>query len=232
MYHRVDDCPTSTALASNYVSPSRFADQLDAFLEWGYTPIEFDDWIAHRTRGAVLPPRPLIVTFDDGYTCFDLNAWPMLRARGIRPCVFLVAGEIGGTNSWEVEGQRTPLLSANRIRALREEGVRFGAHGVRHVPLARVPTSDARLELTRSRSMLEDVVGEPMRVFAYPYSNQNASVRRLAREAGYHLAVRGKGRLNWTGTDPHGLRRILMNDRMTVRRLRRTLTRLRWLRVG
>jgi peptidoglycan/xylan/chitin deacetylase (PgdA/CDA1 family) len=231
MYHQVDQIPPATRYASNYVTPKRFVEQVDALLGWGYTPITFDEWIGYRNGAASLPRWPLIITFDDGYTCFERNAWPVLQARGIRPWMFLVAGEVGGTNRWDAEGVPQPLLDAPRIRALQGEGVRFGAHGLRHVPLGRVPVTVAKQELAESRSILEDVLGEPVTTFAYPYSNQNRAVRELARETGYTIAVRGKGRMNDKRTDLYGMRRILMHDEMTVRRLKWTLARLRWMTV-
>ena len=231
MYHKVDEIPTSTAYPSNYVTPHRFVEQIDALIAWGYSPITFDDWMGYRIGKTQLPPLPLIVTFDDGYLCFERNAWPVLHARGIQPWVFLVAGELGGTNRWDADAPAQPLLDAPSIRALHREGVQFGAHGVRHVPLARVPAAVAKQELADSRSILGDVLGEPVTAFAYPYSNQSRAVRQMARETGYTVAVRGKGRMNGRRTDPYGMRRILMHDQMTVGRLRWTLARLRWLTI-
>ena len=75
---------------------------MDALLEWGYRTITFEQWLEHSANPAsVLPDKPLIVTFDDGYTCFDEHAWPVLKARGMSATVFLVADQIGGTNAWE-----------------------------------------------------------------------------------------------------------------------------------
>jgi peptidoglycan/xylan/chitin deacetylase (PgdA/CDA1 family) len=232
MYHKIDALRDGVRFPGNYVSPVRFERQMDALLDWGYRTIRFDHWLDYRDGRAVsLPSKPLIVTFDDGYTCFDRNAWPVLRARGMGATVFLVAGQIGGTNAWDTEELTEPLLDAQRIRALRAEGVEFGSHSVTHPPLAKIPADQALDELRRSRAMLSDVVGEAVSVFAYPFSNQSRAVRALAREAGYRAAVRGKGRMNWRRTDPYGLRRIKVEPAMTSGDLRRVLRRERYLRV-
>ena len=122
----------------------------------------------------------------------------MLKARGMRATVFLVAGQIGGTNAWETATRQFPLLDAARIRALQAEGVRFGSHSVNHRPLARIPASDALEELTRSRGSLSELLGHDVDVFAYPFSNQSrtcaisrtepATVRR-ARQRPHELAA-------------------------------------------
>lgn len=229
MYHKVDELVNGVRHPGNYVRPADFARQLDALLAWGYRTIGFAQWIESRAARTTtnLPEKPLIVTFDDGYTCFDTHAWPALRARGMDATVFLVSGQIGGVNAWESDEIELPLLSATRILALQSEGVRFGSHSVAHRPLANIPVEDARDELTCSRTHLGELLGRDVDVFAYPFSNQNGVVRELAREAGYRCAVRGKGRMNSLTTDLFGLRRIKVEPTTTVESLERTLARER-----
>jgi peptidoglycan/xylan/chitin deacetylase (PgdA/CDA1 family) len=230
MYHKVDELPSDVRTPGNFVAPELFARQLDALAAWGYRTIDFADWLAYRDGGRTLPKRPLILTFDDGYTCFDERAWPALRAHDMGAWVFLVASQIGGTNAWD-RGERTfPLLGPERIAALQREGVRFGSHGDLHVPLARVPREQAAADLRRSRDTLAELLGRSVEVVAYPFSNQNRAVRQAARDAGYRCAVRGKGRMNSPRTDRFGLRRIKMDSTMTVDRLERTLFRERYFR--
>lgn len=232
MYHKVDELRTGVRHSGNFVSPSLFERQMDALLVWGYRTITLEQWLDYRDGNLrTLPKKPLVLTFDDGYTCFDEHAWPVMKPRGLRGTVFLVAGEIGGWNSWDREEMRLPLLGAERIRALQEEGVHFGSHSFSHVPLARVAPERAADELTRSRAVLSELLGRTVRTLAYPFSNQSAAVRELARTAGYRCAVRGKGRMNWRWTNPFGLRRIKMDNAMTVSRLGRTLRVERYLRI-
>jgi peptidoglycan/xylan/chitin deacetylase (PgdA/CDA1 family) len=232
MYHKIDELRPDVRFPGNYVTPRQFEQQLDALLLWGYRTISLEQWLDYRAgRLRTLPSKPLVLTFDDGYTCFDRNAWPAMRVRGMSGVVFLVAGEIGGWNSWDKEERREPLLGLERIHALRREGVHFGSHSVTHPPLAKIDERRALDELTRSRAILTDVLGHEVTAFAYPFSNQSAAVRALARQAGYRCAVRGKGRMNWRWTDPYGLRRIKVDHRTTLPQLKRMLFIERYLRV-
>lgn len=232
MYHKVDELRSGVRFPGNYVSPAHFEQQMDALLLWGYRPVRLEQWLDYRDgRLESLPAKPLVITFDDGYTCFDEHAWPVLRARGLRATVFLVAGQIGGWNTWDRDELRMPLLGPERIRALHDEGVEFGSHSFSHVPLAKVDVARARDELTRSRALLSELLGRDVTTFAYPFSNQSAEVRALAKETGYRCALRGKGRMNWRWTDPFGLRRIKMDNEVTVARLKRMLLRERYLRI-
>ena len=97
-----------------------------------------------------------------------------------------------------------------------------------HRPLARISESEAREDLCHSRDELRALLGREPDALAYPFSNQSARVRRLARDAGYRAAVRGKGRMNFRFTDPHGLRRIKVECGMGVEGLKRTLDSARW----
>ncbi len=233
MYHKVDERPSGVHNSGNYVAPAQFAEQADALKAWGYETIDFEQWLdgTRGARRASLPPKPMIITFDDGYTCFDRNAWPVLRARGIGATVFLVSGQIGGTNAWDTDEPQETLLDAERIHALQKDGVRFGSHSVTHRALARIPAADALDELTRSRVQLTELLGRGADILAYPFSNQSSAVRDLARRAGYRAAVRGRGRMNWPGTDPWGLRRIKVEPTTTIESLERTLFRERYLRL-
>jgi peptidoglycan/xylan/chitin deacetylase (PgdA/CDA1 family) len=232
MYHKIDEPSPGVRFPGNYVAPSAFDAQMRALKAWGYETIAFEQWLDYRSGlSHSLPRRPLIVTFDDGYTCFDRNAWPVLRSLGMSATVFLVAGQIGGTNAWDKDEQQERLLDADRIRTLQTDGVSFGSHSVSHPPLAKIAPDLALDELTRSRTELGGLLGREVTVFAYPFSNQTSLVRDLARQAGYRCAVRGKGRMNWRFTDPFGLRRIKVEHDMTVDDLRRRLARERYLRL-
>jgi peptidoglycan/xylan/chitin deacetylase (PgdA/CDA1 family) len=224
MYHKIDELRSGVRYPGNYVSPGNFERQLDALLMWGYRTISLEQWIDYRDgRLTSLPARPLVLTFDDGYTCFDRNAWPLMRARGMRGTVFLVASQIGGYNLWDKDELREPLLGPESIRALHREGVHFGSHTYTHPALARIDPVRALDELKRSRAVLGALLGHSVDTLAYPFSNQSAAVRAMARQAGYRCAVRGKGRMNRKSTDPFGLRRIKVEPTMSISQLKRKL---------
>ncbi len=231
MYHRVEEIPPDAIHRTNFVRPVQFSEQLAALRDWGYGSISFDDWLAYRDHGRPVPPRPVIFTFDDGYRSVADNAWPLLRSYGFEATTFLVTGQIGGTNAWDSDERQESLLSAAMVLALRRDGMRFGSHTRTHRPLTRIPITSVEDELRQSRRDLEELLGEPVHMLAYPFNNQNRAVRRAARRAGYTIAVRGTGRMNRRTTDPIALRRIKVDFRMSLRDLRWRLFRERWLRV-
>jgi peptidoglycan/xylan/chitin deacetylase (PgdA/CDA1 family) len=224
MYHAVAVPAPGTRHLGNYVEPKHFTQQLDLLLELGYRTITFDDWLAFRAGGCPdLPTKPLIMTFDDGYQSFDTTVWPALRARRMGATVFLVAGQIGGTNVWDGDEVQVPLLDHDRILALQNEGVHFESHTFSHRALGKISAADALEEMHHSRMALEGLTGKPVMILSYPFSNQNRHVRALARRAGYRAAVCGKGKTNNERTDPLQLRRIKFDYQMPIDAVRKLL---------
>src|SRR3954471_5183417 len=109
MYHRVDEIPAETRHPTNFVTPARFGEQIEAMLSWGYEPVTFADWLEYHDKRKKLPRVPFIVTFDDGYADFATNAWPTLKRLGVSATVFLVAAKIGKTNDWDAHEPQTRL---------------------------------------------------------------------------------------------------------------------------
>jgi peptidoglycan/xylan/chitin deacetylase (PgdA/CDA1 family) len=231
MYHRVEEIPSDAMYPTNFVRPAQFKDQLAALRDWGYSSVTLADWLAYVDGRKSLPPRPVILTFDDGYRSVMDHAWPLLRAQGFHALSFLVTGQLGGTNAWDSRERPAPLLSGDEVLALRRDGMDFGSHTRTHRPLTRLSPGVVEEELVGSRRDLAALLGNPPIALAYPFNNQDRSVRHAAMRAGYAAAVRGTGRMNWRVTPPLGLRRMKVDYRMSVRDLRWRLIRERWLRV-
>ncbi|MFH1679559.1 MAG: glycosyltransferase [Candidatus Eisenbacteria bacterium] len=186
LYHRVaDDGPAE--LVKYRVPPGAFEEQVRFLRERGFYTIDLETWLEARSRRRQLRGRPILITFDDGYEDFAASAWPILRKAGFTATVFLVVNRVGRTASWDAPngGKGAPLLTAEAIRPLQEEGVSFGSHAMNHVPLTALSTEELVREGTRSRRALAGMLGKPVRAFAYPYGDHDAVVRHLIGACGY-----------------------------------------------
>ena len=231
MYHGVAPIPPNARSPRLYVPPEQFEAQLATLARLEYTTISFGDWLAHRRGEGTLPHRPIIITFDDGYLSLARHAWPLLRRFGFKATVFLVSDLIGKTNAWDPPEPAEPLLGAAEIAAMRADGIDFQSHTRTHPALTMIPTDEALEQLATSRLALTSLLGAPVTVLCYPYGKQNATVRDLARQAGYQAAVIARPRLNSTRTDPFRLTRLWIDHHTSPGRLRWTLIRLNWLRI-
>jgi len=128
--------------------------------------------------------------------------------------VFLAAGRIGGTADWDdarFPGQ--PLLRAEDIRELGEEGVDFGAHGVSHRPMTGLSTEELVAEGLHSRAVLErhlraGTTGQRAIALAYPQGDHDEVVRMTMRECGFDSGFAASPGLARLDGDPMNVPRI------------------------
>lgn len=98
-----------------------------------------------------------------------------------------------------------PMLSWEQLRAMREAGVEVGSHGVTHVCMTRMPESEARKELARSKRDLEEGLGTRVEHFAFPNGQArdfNDALRHEARRLGYRSVASVVRGANVPGVDP------------------------------
>lgn len=89
-YHRVDDPEHRPDLLPGLVSatPEAFAAQM-AVLAERYRPVSLAEVLEALPDPRRLPPRAVLVTFDDAYADFAEHAWPALRASGVPATMFV-----------------------------------------------------------------------------------------------------------------------------------------------
>ena len=190
MYHQVGRFETPRRHRACYCDVERFRSQMGYLERFGYRVMGLGEALAALFGDGALPPRAVVLTFDDGYRNFREHAFPILRQFGFPATVYLVSGLLGGRAEWlDVDGPKPALMDETEIRELHREGVRFGSHGVTHPRLSRLDETAAREEILASRRMLEDLLGEPVDHFCYPYGDYDDGVRRLVQSAGYRSAL-------------------------------------------
>lgn len=183
MYHGVADVAEDPYLLC--VPPDRFAEQMSWLKRRGLRGVSIGTLVdAMRTGRA----RKLVgITFDDGYISVLEKALPELKRHGFGASVYIISGRLGGTNDWD-EGPVFPLMSAGQVRELAAAGIEIGSHSATHVRLAGLAAGQLTAEISASRSALAELLGAPVRGFAYPYGSMDAATRCAVRDAGYDYA--------------------------------------------
>ncbi|MGN6167554.1 MAG: polysaccharide deacetylase family protein, partial [Solirubrobacteraceae bacterium] len=92
-YHAIADRPGDPILRRYSVPAARFARQLDTLASAGWTFVDASALIGALAGSEGLPPRAVLVTFDDGYADFPAMALPVLKQRQI-PCVVFVVSSL------------------------------------------------------------------------------------------------------------------------------------------
>jgi len=201
MYHYIRDYadqsdPIGVGLS---VSPAKFAAQLDYLQLNDYKTITFLDVEKNN-----VPPKAIILTFDDGYIDFYQNAYPELKRRGMTAVSYIVTSFNGGR-----------YLDDSQIKEIADYGIEIGSHTISHLNLAMTSSVRAQKEINDSRPILERVIGKPIISFCYPTGKYSDSVVSTVKNAGYKYAATTKGGLA-DFTDPFRLYRYRMNSETNI----------------
>ena len=137
----------------------------------------------------------VLLTFDDAYIGTLEYAADIIEEAKLPAQIFVVGrwsnrGYAGYTERTAMipPKYRRSCLSPSDIRALRQRGFQFGSHGWSHSRLTRLGKKSLRQELLASRRWLEDVLGEAVDTFAYPYGDFDPAVVQAVGEAGFKIA--------------------------------------------
>lgn len=177
-YHYIGNNPNpKDTLRDNLsVSPDKFESQMDFLAKSGYNSITLDTLYAGLIGTATLPAKPVVLTFDDGYIDFYVNAYPILKRYQFHAISFIPTGLIN-------QGY---YLSWPQILEMDQSGlISFQAHTVNHSNLTLLTPDQIKYQITESKRVLETRLGHPVNFFAYPYGASNSLAWSAVREAGF-----------------------------------------------
>lgn len=187
------------------VSKRQFCDHLDYLADRGYSTVTV------RELATMSAPqrRPVVaITFDDGYVD-NLEACEELQRRNMRASWFITTGAIGQTPGWPDSGRPAGrMLNAAELRCLHDAGMEIGSHTVNHARLPEAPAAARQQELITSRAVLEDLLGQPVTSFAYPYGSWDEASESAVRGAGYQAACTTRTGWAMRDGDPLRIRRL------------------------
>lgn len=226
LYHRLVDDSTYPRLQRPEnlfaIPESRFREQMDFLKRAGYSALDPAQLEAHLEGGQALPPRPVLITFDDGSESVHSRALPILRERGLKATVFVTTDEEAWVFHEHPRSQRR--LSEREMRALVDAGLSVQAHGVSHRALNSMSEEEARREIVECRLYLERVLGKEVAYFAIPLNYYSRPVLEWLRDAGYRLVFTSDNGTNHAGSDPFRLRRFIVEGSAALEEFARLLT--------
>jgi peptidoglycan/xylan/chitin deacetylase (PgdA/CDA1 family) len=127
------------------------------------------------------------LAFDDGYANFAEYSLPILQRYGFTATAFIVAGRFGAENIWANEPPKA-LLTAEQVRLVADAGFEVGSHSMRHFSLSSAPDGELTEEIVKSRHILQQISGQDVSGFCYPFGQHDARVVRYVQTAGYEYA--------------------------------------------
>lgn len=218
MYHHISRDKKFVTRHNNIaVHIEEFKLHLEILQRFGYTTITFRDYSLFKENKLNLPRKPIILTFDDGYESIYTEVFPLMEYYGMKGVIFILGDKEIKYSMWDFpELEPLPLLNEQQILELHEAGFEIGAHTLTHSDLTTLSREKAWDEISRSRMLLEILLGSPINTFAYTYGKVNPLLKELVREAGYKLACGTYSGPPTIDKDPYEIRRILINGNQNL----------------
>lgn len=132
MFHRVLPPPDLVRFKADplYTITTPLFSETVAFLQRHFAVVSLDDVLASRSRRRPLPPRSLLITFDDGWRDTMDHASPILRAAGVPWTLFAATDALAEPECWWQESLLWALRSgAARYPALMKRAACTGSAG-------------------------------------------------------------------------------------------------------
>lgn len=175
MYHVIGPPAEDEAYPDLFLDTADFESQVDWLSENGYTAVTLVQVQNAWYDGGTLPPKPIVLSFDDGYLGQYLDAMPILEEQGW-----------AGLLNLKSEGSD---LSPKQVKKMYRAGWEIASHTITHPDLTTLDPTALEGELVGSKRALERDLGIEIVNFCYPAGQYDQTVARAVEEAGYRGAT-------------------------------------------
>jgi peptidoglycan/xylan/chitin deacetylase (PgdA/CDA1 family) len=177
MYHVINPPPAGAPFPGLYVPADEFAQQMQALKSAGWHAVTMDQLQANWTRGVPLGPgKPIVITFDNGYTSQYTNALPVLQRLG-----WVGVENIQLLGLPPSEGG----LTDQQVRALIGAGWELDTQGMSHADLIRLSSAGLQYQVAHARQLLRSRYGTAVNWFCYPSGHYDLAVIDAVKAAGF-----------------------------------------------
>jgi peptidoglycan/xylan/chitin deacetylase (PgdA/CDA1 family) len=179
MYHHIAVPPAGAdAIRLDLtVTPQNLIAQLKYLKSEGYESITLNDLALHLTVGKSLPPKPVILTFDDGYADAYFHAFPLLQRFGFVGTFFLISAPI--------DNRDPEFLTWDQVEEMHAAGMKFEPHSYNHPDMRNRGYDFLVFQILAPKEAIEARTGETCRFFAYPSGRYDQFVIDVLRSANF-----------------------------------------------
>ncbi|GGA99914.1 polysaccharide deacetylase family protein [Puia dinghuensis] len=148
-----------------------------------------------------------------------IGLWEMLRSEGFESKARLL-NDLYPLAPFRENPQDTDYwlqMTPQQIKELASSPwVTIGAHGYYHNDLPKIPLPDAEKEMFACRQYLEDIIGKPVKAFAFPYGTYTPAVVEAAKRAGFSQLLPLNFHFPESAADPAQRERVIINPYVSV----------------
>ncbi len=183
-------------------SRERFATQMRVLAERGYPVLSMGQFTKWLNGLKPVQTPAVLLTFDGGYLDQLENAVPALQAFKFPATFFPVSDYLDDEVADGTMMRRKDLLD------LAKSGHTIGCHTHTHPDLTGLSVAEIEREVNGSKQILEDLLGQRVSAFCYPYGACNSRAASVVRQSGFEVAFTvNLGGVSF-GDDPYELKRV------------------------
>lgn len=190
LYHQVGIHPNSRTNLDCFCDIEEFSKQMKYLKTSGYDVISLQKAIELIFMRESIDNSYVVLSFDDGSEEFYNLVFPILEEFGFPSIVYPVAGFLGKVATF---GKRNnpdlKIISKGMLKELSQLGVEIGAHTMDHIKLTKVNRNEALYQITKSKEVIEQVIGKRVGSFSYPHGDYNPETIDLLKQSKFESAL-------------------------------------------
>ena len=173
MYHRFDE----NKYPSTNVRKEIFLEHLKEIKNSGIEYINFKNF--ESVIKSNISKNYILLTIDDAFESFFLNAWPILKERKIPFVLFVSTREVG----------KNGYMTWNQINEImKNDFVTIGNHSHTHEYLIDWKNEKIKSDLETSIKIFKNKIGYSPKIFSYPFGEYSTSFKNIISDLKFEYA--------------------------------------------
>ncbi len=173
MYHRFNE----NKYPSTNISIDDFTKHINLIKAGNLKFIKAEDFENHINSKNT--ERKILLTIDDGFESFYLNAWPILKAEKIPFILFVSTREVGANN----------YMNWDQIREIaKEDFVHIGNHSHTHEYLIDRTKKEIEEDIKKSMAIFKKELGFNSPFFSYPFGEYSLEFKKIIKDLNFKYA--------------------------------------------
>ena len=170
-YHAIETPSTAEALPELFVEPRDFEAQMQWLADEGFDAVTLDQVEEAWYEKGQLPPKPIVISFDDGHPSQYSSGFEVLDRR-----------DWPGVLNLPARGSELPAADVQRLL---DAGWELASKATTNVDLTTLDSTTLEREVAGSRRILRRRFGVPVKNFCYPLGRYSTTVISAVHRAGY-----------------------------------------------
>ncbi len=182
----------------------QFDTQLAEIVNGGWQVLPLAEIVLALRQRRPVPERAIAISIDDAHESVFLEAWPRLKRAGLPFTLFVATGAL--------DRGATGHMTWAQVKAMAEAGVEIGNLTVSQPHMTQQTEERTGEEIATAHQRIFEETGREPRLFAYPYGEWDAGVRRQVIAGGYIAAFGQQSGVAHAGADWFALPRFPINE--------------------